>query len=603
MTILKVLWPYLVAMLGGLVLAFAFPPFNQAEWVWVMPVLLLGALWLGGQQRWQKQRRVGKRFGFVVGWLGGLVFWCLNLKWLAVVTGPGYLILAAYLAIFAGVFGSFAATVGNPLLREKVSGARDSPWEEALRSLGFAAVSACLWCGLEWIRGWLFTGFGWNGLGVAFYDRLVLAQGAELVGVYGLSFLPVFVGGVLVQVGVRFVRGLRAGRMERHWDFAGAMVVLAGCFFYGVLRTAAVNRAPAETLKVLLVQLDIPQVASARAWSEDKIYAEYQAETLRALREVERENTRLMEEAEGAVELERIDWVVWPETVLTNSLLTATTGESGFEDKSGQLINELQEAGVRTFVTGAQEFEFEAEVDEDGTISPTSKFIESYNSMVAVTSDRTISVYRKQHLVIYGEFIPFEEEIPLLVKIYEMAAGVPWGGNMGRGGAVSGFTLPGAGGEVAVIPSICFEDTVPRVTRKFSEQSRELIVNVTNDGWFGTTEGSRQHYANAVFRSIELRRPMIRAANRGVTGIVSATGSLVDYDSGERQVLENEEGKPFVAGHVRGDVRISKHRGTTLYARFGDWFCASGFVVALVFGGICFWRSKVRRKPGGRKAL
>lgn len=554
-----------------------------------MPVMLLLSLWLPARQQFAKTGRVRRRMAFAIGWMGAFAFWIVNLKWLATVTGLSYLLLAGFLSLYIALFSVFAATVGNPLLGERQKG---TPWNEALRSLAFAAVNGLLWCGLEWIRGWLFTGFGWNGLGVAFADRLILAQGAEFVGVYGLSFLPVFIGAVLVQVSVRFAMGIRTGKMERHWDFAGAMLVLSVCFFYGVLRIAVVNNAPSDTLKVLLVQLDIPQLAWKRELSEEETYAGYLAETKKGLAAIDAENARRMAEAEGEVAFERVDWVVWPETVLTQPLDSLTTGERVFAEESEALIQELKAAGVRTFLVGAVENEFEALAEAEAPL----RFVDSYNVLAAISAEQEMAVHRKQHLVIYGEFIPFVDSVPLLAKIYEVVAGAPWAGNMGRGSGSEGFELPGEGGQIGVIPSICFEDTNPKTTRKFSQGPREVIVNVTNDGWFGESEGSQQHYANALFRAIELRRPMMRAANRGVTGIVSATGSLVDYQSGERQVLENEEGKPFVAGHLFGNVRIAKSREVTLYGRLGDWFSASGLVIALAFG-IGRKRASRRAKP------
>lgn len=575
------LWPFLLAVFSGVLLALVFPPFGFADLVWFVPLTLLLALWNGGRAH------RSKRFGFGVGWVSGFVFWAVNLKWLGGVASGGYLLLAAYLAVFFGLFGAFASTVGNPLLRRKATGVAV---DEAGRSLLFAAVNAFVWCGLEWVRGWLFTGFGWNGLGVAFHERLVLAQGAEVVGVAGLAFLPVFVGGVLVQVVHRFSLGVKDGKMERHWDFASAVLILMLVFFYGVFRISAVNRAPSDELKVLLVQQNIPQEAGRVLWSGEEIQSAFEDETLAALDRVELENELLVENAEGLVSLQRIDWVVWPEVVLNGPLYTKKSGDSGIHPDSTATIERMQNAGVRNFILGLGELE----TDENFALTDP---VVQYNSLVTVNSDGEIGVHRKQHLVIYGEFIPFVDSIPLLGKIYQTVAGVPWSGNMGRGTGSEVLTLRGAGGQIRVIPSICFEDTVPRVARKFSKESREVIVNLTNDGWFGESEGSQQHFANALFRSIELRRPMMRAANRGVTGVVSATGSLVDYETGERQVLETEEGKPFLAGSVLASVRVAREGGPTIYARFGDWFSAVGLLLG---AGWIVWRKRRAAQKAGR---
>jgi len=573
MRFLSVAWPFLLALLSGGLLSLVYPPFDFADLVWFGPMVLLFALWKG---RWVS--RV-KRAAFGVGWSAGLVFWVINLKWLGVVASGGYLILAAYLAIYMGVFGVFAATVGNPFLRRKAS---FSAVEEAVHSLLFAGVNAFVWCGLEWVRGWFLTGFGWNGLGVAFHDRLVLAQGAEVVGVIGLSFLPIFVGSVIVQVGCRFFEAVRNGRLERHWDFAVMIVLLMSCFFYGVVRMKGVNHAPSKTLKVLLVQQDIPQIASQILRTNEEVSAAYEGETLAALDRVEDENTRRVAEADQPVLLERVDWVVWPEVVLKGPMYTKPNGESGLHHEPSESIEQMQAAGVRTFILGLGELE----TDEEFRLTDP---VVQYNSLVAVNAQQELAVHRKKHLVIYGEFIPLVDSVPILGKIYKAVAGVEWSGNLGRGEKQELISLQGAGGEVNVIPSICFEDTVPRVTRQFSEGTREVIVNITNDGWFGESEGSRQHYVNALFRSIELRRPMMRAANRGVTGVISATGSLVNYETGERQVLEREDGKPFLAGSLLANVQVADSLGPTIYARFGDWFSVMG----LVIGGV--WVIWVKR--------
>ncbi|WP_411845520.1 apolipoprotein N-acyltransferase [Roseibacillus persicicus] len=567
--ILTVMWPFLLALFGGGLLAFCFAPFNWADLVWLAPVLWMAAFWLG------TGKRRPRRKGFFLGWLAGLAFWSINLKWLATVTGGAYLILAAYLALYFAFFGLFASSAGNPFHKERPDGTRMA---EALRSLGFAALNAGFWCGLEWIRGWMLTGFGWNGLGVAFHDRLPLAQGAELVGVTGLAFLPVFLAGVMVQVGVRLGKGVQAGKMQRHWDFAVAILLLVVCFTYGVFRTVFINRSAGDTLRVLLVQMDIPQSAGHVEWSGEEVHEGYESETLRALSEVDARNGKRIAEAEGEVELESVDWVVWPEVVLYGILLNGGGDEFALYEPSSSTLQRMREAGVRNLMAGIWEVEAER---VEGGLRPTQENGSQYNALLSVNPAGELATHRKQHLVIYGEFIPFVDSVKWLGDIYEKVAGVPWGGNLGRGVGSEGLTLPGANGEVNIIPSICFEDTVPRVTRKFSKGEREVIVNITNDGWFGTSEGSQQHFDNALFRAIELRRPMLRAANRGVTGAVSATGSLVDYETGKKQVMLDEEGKPFVRGSILTKVKIPERGGPTLYARAGDWFSVLGLVVAL----------------------
>lgn len=582
MTFLTRFWPWLSCILAGLAMVLCFPPFQLSDFVWVAPVLLLAPLW-------SERRPSRKRQLLALGFLSGMVFWSLNLKWIATVAGAGYLVLCVYLSVYFALFSLFAGTVGNPFARRAGSPNKPeelSPAAKALRSLGFAALNAGVWSGLEWLRGWLFTGFGWNGLGVAFHNKLPMAQGAELVGVYGLSFLPVFLGAVLVQAGKRVWRTAKEGRTERHWDFLVTVVSLAIIFVLGMLRIGSINKAETSPLQVLLVQADVPQSAFNPAMTPDEIIEALEEETVAGLAAVEKLNEERIAQVEQEVELESVDWVIWPEVVLY-PILTANDERSWLTIPTEEVVTRLNALGVRTFIAGLNEWDAEV---RDGQPVPIEGG-KQYNTMAAFEGDE-FSSYRKQHLVIYGEFIPFSESSPIPGKIYELVAGIAWPGNMGRGVGAEGFELGGAGGDVAVIPSICFEDTVPRVTRKFSKETREVIVNITNDGWFGTSEGSAQHFANALFRSIELRRPMMRSANRGVTGVVSATGSLVDYQTGRVQALFDDEGKPFARGSLHATVRVPEEGGRTIYARFGDWFPALGLMVAAGWSAWFFLRER-----------
>jgi apolipoprotein N-acyltransferase len=131
------------------------------------------------------------------------------------------------------------------------------------------------------------------------------------------------------------------------------------------------------------------------------------------------------------------------------------------------------------------------------------------------------------------------------------------------------------------MPSVCFEDTVPRLTRKFVRPGPQVIVNVTNDGRFKESPAAAQHFANAKFRAIELRRPMIRCANSGVSAAVDTTGKA--------QVLLDAQGSHFTRGSQRVDVAVPKSASFSLYALIGDWAVALGAVLA--FG----WTGRKRR--------
>jgi apolipoprotein N-acyltransferase len=126
-----------------------------------------------------------------------------------------------------------------------------------------------------------------------------------------------------------------------------------------------------------------------------------------------------------------------------------------------------------------------------------------------------------------------------------------------------------------IAPLICFEDTIGDLTRQFVLGGANLLANVTNDGWFLRSAGSQQHLANAVFRCVETRLPMVRAANTGVTCFVNEFGRIT-------QVLVDEHGSQFTEGVLTGEVSIPTGHELTFYVRNGELFAQGCAVVALL---------------------
>ena len=129
-------------------------------------------------------------------------------------------------------------------------------------------------------------------------------------------------------------------------------------------------------------------------------------------------------------------------------------------------------------------------------------------------------------------------------------------------------------------PLICFEDTIGELTRRFVDKGANLLVNVTNDGWFLRSAGSQQHLANAIFRCVETRRPLVRAANTGVTCFVNEFGRVT-------QTLVDQNGSQFTDGELTADVMVPTERTLTFYGQHGELFaqcCAGISLIALLFG-------------------
>jgi apolipoprotein N-acyltransferase len=591
----------LAALASGLGMALLFPPFRAGDLVWVVFIPLLVALWSLGPRR-------RKRAAGLLGFLTGVAFFLPNLAWLRTVSDVGWIMLSLYLAVFPALWAVFAATLGNPwrgpeplpddgpIVRMPLPEQGGGRWAVSLRSLRFAFACAAVWTGLDWLRGWLFTGFGWNTLGVAFHETPVIAQAADLLGATGLSILPIFLQGVIVQAGRRLARGARSGSLRTHYDFGLAALLVAVVTSYGIWRISTQGQGESIRLRALLVQLNIPQEASRQLWSPEEIHVGYEDETLAGLQAVEDADQRRLQAAlekgdEGGIELTTPDWIVWPETALNGRIFRTAGGEWGTTMENEVTIGRVREAGDFTLVTGVNEVE--SELTEQGILMMPDARV--WNTLAVLPPDGPLELFRKRHLVIFGEYIPFVERLPFLAKIYEQQAGVPYQGAFSAGDSLEPLPAAVRGEAFGIIPSVCFEDTVPRLLRKFVRGGPQIIVNVTNDGWFKESPGALQHFANARFRAIELRRPMLRCANQGVTAAINAAGLTLGPDDGRRQELRDANGSPFTRGHLLAEIDIPKNPPLTLYAVIGDW----GVIVLALTGFLLSLRGRGLGSSGG----
>ena len=171
------------------------------------------------------------------------------------------------------------------------------------------------------------------------------------------------------------------------------------------------------------------------------------------------------------------------------------------------------------------------------------------------------------------------------------SAGADFGGDFHRGKSTEPLPVSVDGEQVGVMPAVCFEDTLGRLMRRFVRSAPQFMVNLTNDGWFGRSVAAEQHLANARFRCIELRRPMVRSANTGVTSLIDTLGGSPDTEDGAAMELRGEDGTPFVAGHLFGKLQVPRQPLTTGYARWGDL----PVVLLGAVGVMAGWRARCRR--------
>jgi len=522
------------ALLTGVLLALCYPGWDQGWLVWIALTPLIAAIWLSPRPA----RRAWLRHA-LLGYVAGLVFFTVTFHWLgsplaALFQNPWLIflppLLSTYLALFFAFWGWFIGFLPGGDPRFLSSG----------RNVLIASVAAAGWVMQEWTRGWLFGGFGWNGLGVALHRNTALIQVADITGLPGLSFLVVFANVIALVTVRRLVAEAGRSRIRPHWDFSVMMASVVLAFSYGVHALwHPVDLPPASggdtvALRFAAVQ---PAIRESDKWSADTApHIIEQYEELTALALAEPPPPQLL---------------LWPEASTLDDLYDADTF-----------------AWLKHFIAGPDT----AFIVGSALTLPDQG---EYNIAACLTHHgQDVQVYRKMHLVPFGEYIPLRNSFPLFAKI----AGQLVPGDLTAGHQYTLFHIDSPALQIA--PLICFEDTDGDHTRRFAGMGAQLLVNITNDSWFGRSPGSAQHLANAIFRTIEDRRPLIRAANTGVTCVIDSEGRILDW-------LGDAKGGPsFEPGLLLHTVYVPRNPPTTLYIRYGDWVPLG--CVAIAFGAIGF---------------
>jgi apolipoprotein N-acyltransferase len=240
------------------------------------------------------------------------------------------------------------------------------------------------------------------------------------------------------------------------------------------------------------------------------------------------------------------------------------------------LQDELSYRFVMDFSASARTDLLLGSIDQDET--------HAYNAALLVSeAGKHVQIYRKVHLVPFGEYVPGRHTIPLLARV--VGDQVPDDFAFGKEYTVFNLTNDKA----KVAPLICFEDTIGDLARQFVLGGANLLVNVTNDGWFLRSAGSQQHVANAIFRCVETRLPMVRAANTGVTCFINQFGHIT-------QTLRDEKRSQFTEGVLTGEVEVPISGEHTFYVLRGEVFAEACLgVTAMVIVILALRRTPIFR--------
>lgn len=485
-------------------------------------------------------------------YLLGLAFFVWNMRWLYHSTGPGYVALSAYLAVY---FPLMACPIRHAVRR---------------RGLPLAIAVAFVWTGAEMLRAVVISGFPWFFLSHSVYEVLPLIQTADLVGAYGVSFVIAAINGAIADLifaklkpdrdPKSSVAALPYTRRAR-WGVGFALASLGVTLVYGKVQLGTETFAPGP--KVAVLQGDfLMSVTGEEATDVEK----------------RRIYFAMLEEAAKY----KPDLVVLPETPWIMYLNAQTRG---FHPVWRDSFNRLARYAKRhkTYVlTGAASLF----TDEYDMLAKERR----YNSAFLFSPEGgEPQRYDKVHTVYFGETVPFRFG-RLRFLYFWLNSLMPFSG---PDGDYEFSIFPGesfktleikAGGDAGKTyrfgAPICYEDVMPYVAREFvgagaAQKKADFLINISNDGWFSRGLQQPQHLAICAFRAVENRVGIARSVNTGVSAIIDPSGLIHDRVTGDPA-----NGWPRDCGFSVGEVRTDSR--FTLYTRLGDWFgwtCALFWVV------------------------
>jgi apolipoprotein N-acyltransferase len=488
----------------------AYPPFDQGWMAWVAFVP-----WILFLKEASGKEAIGSGF-----WVGFL-FFLGTIWWLGHVSVMGMLLLAGILAVSIAIWGGWAR------------------WILKIGSNTKALVGLPSgWCLLEYIRSWIFSGFGWNPIGHTQWNWIPIIQMADATGVYGVSFLVV---GINTGLSL-FLEGDPPRPRPFQVRIKPLIVVaiwMGLALLYGTLQLKP-DKARAEdrhAFTVALLQGNIPMEVYHHL---DDVHREV----------VWQRYEQLMDQAI----LFKPDLIIWPESAVPGYM-----EESAIMERLTQIV---RRSSVPCLV-GVPRW--------DGNNGRT------FNSAVLLDAHGNIRQrYDKIHLVPFGEFLPFE---PLLGWLRSL---LPPIGEFSPGESFEVFHWPhprlSAGQTVHPFSVlICFEDIFPGLARSFVRSGARWLVVITNDGWFGRSAASIQHMQASVFRAVENRVWVVRAANTGWTGCIDPWGRRLPFPA---QIPRFRAGTAYaqIAFPIASDG--DNPRALTFYTQWGDLFMGLCLILA-----------------------
>ncbi len=538
---------WIVALGGAVTMVLVQPPVDFWWGAWLAPLPWLAIV------RWPGLSAVNPWLAL---WTAGFLHWLMAIHWLRLphpATSIGWLTLSAYLGcyvpLFVWVARTFVHRLGWPLL----------------------AAAPLAWMSCEQVRSSVLGGFTFASLGHTQWRWTTLIQMADLFSTVGISGLVMLVAAAVAS------RSFRQGAIA-----SGIMIAV---LTYGAWRIGGAPSSTAKPLDVLLVQGSIDTQLKHEPGAEADVAEHYDDLTIAGL---------------AASAGDPPDLIVWPETMWRWGLLEIDPGEVLPENVVEQMLGPAHEGGLET-VAERQRLCREAleqdrltalavyarrygthwivGVDKQEITPSAAAGIRNYNCGLFLDgAGQVLGCYKKMHPVMFGEYIPLADRFPWLYSLTPLPAGLTAG--------TEPVAVPIAGYRVAV--TICYESALPNAIRDMirtlarNGDRPDVIVNLTNDGWFWGSSELDMHLAAAIFRAVEVRTPLVIAANTGFSGWIDGSGRLLAR--GPRRDTAT------LSARVEPDGRASPW---LIWGSLPAWVCVA--VAGGIMGGVVWLDAKARR--------
>lgn len=495
----------ILAIISGTVLILSFPPFDIFPLAWFGILPLLMAIY-----------EKNSKSSFILGILSGVVFFLGTVYWVfhsmyfyggipLAIALMITVILAGYLSLYTGFFSMAFAFLSKST------------------KLPALFIVPLLWTTFEFARSYALTGFPWLLLGYSQYRFLPLIQISDITGIYGVSFLVAGMNGLLFDIFI-----LRPQRLKKMPLFAQGTVTIGIILYVSIVIMAIIygewrlnSKDNGKSFKASVIQGNIRQDMKWDKRFQDEVMETYKRLTLKALNDSP-------------------DIIVWPESALPFIY--------GYDVTLTDEFLKFQKGLERYLLFGS----ILVKDVRDG------KPVVSNSTVLLSPQGEIISTYDKIHLVPYGEYVPMRRLFPFIDKLVVAI------GDFVKGEKYVVMKIPFA--DIGNL--ICYEIIFPGLVRKFANSGADVLVTITNDAWFGRTSAPYQHFSMAIFRAIENRRPVIRAANTGISGFIDTKGRII------------KKGGIFKEEILSSDISTNARK--TFYTRYGDLFAFLCIIISIL---------------------